>query len=321
VNSQGKIQIIAEIGSNHDGKLDKALELIDIAAECGADIAKFQSFLADEMVASSHENHGLLKRLEMPLEWYPKLMERCARRGIRFLSTATNFRTLDWMEEYGAWGYKVASCNITYTSLIDRLVEIGKPLIISTGMATFDEIFELANELKQRGQKSATFLHCIAKYPCPGHEMRLRNITVLQDVLPYPVGLSDHSKGVHMPAASVAMGVRMIEKHLTDNPDGFSPDHAVSITPEEFATMVSAVREIEQALVADFTPDRDTIHSMRRSLHFARDMIAGEEITRDCLLVTRPEDGILPRHLPSLLGRRLVRDVGGDDPLTWDKLA
>jgi len=312
------VLVTAEIGSNHDGDLGKALELVDIAAECGADIAKFQGFLADEMVAPNDPNYQMLKRLEMPRDWYPQLMERCTARGIDFLSTATNFTTLDWMEEFGAWGYKVASCNITYITLLDRLIEIGKPMIVSTGMASYDEIVWTANYLRDAGLEDVVFLHCISKYPTPGAEMRLRNIAVLREVLPYPVGLSDHSKGVHMPAAAVALGAQMIEKHLTDNPDGYSPDHGVSITPPEFRQMVDAVRETKAALVADFTPDQETIFAMRRSLHFRRDIAAGETISAEDIAVTRPEDGLLPRHLPELIGKRLLRPAAKDEAVAWE---
>ena len=313
-----QVLITAEIGSNHDGDLGKALELVDIAAECGADIAKFQGFLADEMVAPTDANYEMLKRLEMPREWYPKLMQRCTDRGIRFLSTATNFTTMDWMEEYGAWGYKVASCNITYTPLIDRLISIGKPLIVSTGMASYDEMVWTANYLRDAGLRDVTFLHCISKYPTPGHEMRLKNISVLQQVLPYPVGLSDHSKGVHMAAAAVALGACMVEKHLTDNPDGYSPDHGVSITPDEFAVMTAAVRETAAAMVADFTPDQETIFAMRRSLHFKKDLPAGSKVSAADLTVTRPEDGLLPRHLPEIIGQTLQQSVSKDEAVSWD---
>lgn len=315
-----KVLIIAEIGSNHDGDLDRALELIDIAADCGADIAKFQSFLADEMVAPSHPDHAMLKRLEMPRNWYPQLLERCRDRGLRFLSTATNFTTLGWMEEEGAWGYKVASCNITYAPLIDRLMEIGKPVIVSTGTSRLEEVIELARRLDAASQE-ASFLHCVSKYPCPPEEMRLLNITVLRNILPCPVGLSDHSHGMHLAVAAVALGARIIEKHLTNNKGGYSPDHGVAVLPDTFAAMVKAVRETEQALVADFTPNHEAIWRMRRSLHFTGPLPAGHVVRDQDLKVTRPEDGLPPTAMAQVVGCRLAAAVAADVPVQWSHLA
>jgi len=313
-----KVLVIAEIGSNHDGDLGHALDLIDVAADCGADVAKFQSFLAEEMLAPSHPNYPMLKKLEMPRAWYPKLMERCASRGVRFLSTATNFTSLAWMEEYGAWGYKVASCNITYEPLLEYLIRINKPIIISTGMATLEEILALSRRLGDAGMRDYAFLHCVSRYPVPATEMRLRNITVLKEILPCKVGLSDHSWGMHLAVAAVALGARIVEKHLTNNKQGYSPDHHVSILPDEFSRMVQAIRETEAALVANFAPDVESIHTMRRSLHFARSMQAGEEITAADLKVTRPEDGLLPGQQTAVIGRRLAQPVATDQPLSWD---
>jgi N,N'-diacetyllegionaminate synthase len=314
--SSGKVLIIAEIGSNHDGDLDKALRLIDVAADCGADVAKFQSFLADEMLAPDHPNYPMLKRLEMPREWYPRLMERCENKGLRFLSTATNFTTLGWMEALGAWSYKVASCNITYAPLLDRLMAIGKPVIVSTGMATLEEVIALARRFVACGLESA-FLHCVSKYPCPSEQMRLRNIAVLRDILPCPVGLSDHSHGSHLAVAAVALGARVVEKHLTNDANGYSPDHKVSVLPDTFAEMVRAIRETEQALVVDFAPDLEAITTMRRSLHFAASLPPGHVLTEADIKVTRPEDGLPPAVLPSIIGRRLIQAVTADQPIGW----
>lgn len=314
-----KVLVIAEIGSNHDGNIYKALTLIDVAADCGADVAKFQSFLAGEMLAPDHPNYPMLKRLEMPMEWYPRLMERCERKGLRFLSTATNFTTLGWMEELGAWGYKVASCNITYAPLLDRLMAIGKPVIVSTGMATLEEVISLARRFAACGLESA-FLHCVSKYPCPSEQMRLRNIAVLREILPCPVGLSDHSHGSHLAVAAVALGARVVEKHLTNDPKGYSPDHKVSVLPETFADMVRAIRETEQALVTDFAPDLEAMATMRRSLHFAASLPPGHVLTESDIKVTRPENGLPPSALPSVIGRRLTRPVVADEPMDWELL-
>ncbi len=313
-----RVTIIAEVGSNHDGDLARAAAHIDAAAACGADIVKFQSFLADEMVAPGSEHYDMLSQLQMPEAWYPELMAHCASRGVKFLSTATNFTSLGWMEAHGAVGYKVASGNITHRPLIDRLIAIGKPVIVSTGLATLEEIVALARHLRAGGLSDIAFLHCVSKYPTPPEAMRLKNISVLRNILDCRIGFSDHSEGAHLAVAAVALGARVVEKHFSLDKSGLSPDHDVSMPPDDFARMCAAIRETEQGLFADFTPDRDGIRQMRRSLHFSRDLRAGDTVAEADIKVTRPEDGLLPAALDSVLGRRLARDVSADDPVRGD---
>lgn len=312
MSNQERVTIIAEVGSNHDGNLESALAHIDAAAEAGADIVKFQGFLADEMVAKDDPNYGMLKQLEVPRDWYPKLMDRCRDCGVRFLSTATNHKTLDWMEEFGVWGYKLASCNITYWPLIERLVEIGKPIIFSTGLARLNEIDELANALTSRAFSDFAVLHCVSMYPTPPDALCLRNIAVLADRLPCPIGFSDHSVGIEAAIGAVAIGARIVEKHFTLTGEGFSPDHAVSSVPSEFAALCAAVRRMENSLGVGFEPDAGSLRDMRRSLHFSRDLKAGSLLSDEDIKVTRPEDGLSPKILQQIIGRRLVRDVQGD---------
>lgn len=315
-----RVLIIAEIGSNHNGDLNTALRLIDVAVECGADICKFQSFLVDALLAASDPNSESLRRLQVPREWYPVLMAHCQKKGVRFLSTATNGTTLDWMEEYGAWAYKVASCNITHRPLLQRLIAIGKPVIVSTGLATLDEIGALARHFLNSGLSEFAFLHCVSKYPAQPEDMRLRNITLLRELLPCPVGFSDHSSGTHMAVAAVALGARIVEKHISLDKAGIGMDHEVAILPDEFAAMCRAIRDTEKALFADVTPDRQGMFSMRRSLHFARDMAAGEILHADAVKIVRPEDGLSPDQLEYVTGRRLRISVAANSPITAEVL-
>ena len=314
------VHIIAEVGSNHDGSLESALAHVDAAAEAGADFVKFQGFLADEMVAPDHDSYAMLKRLEMPRDWYPQLMKQCQKRGVRFLSTATNFTTLGWMEEFGAWGYKVASCNITYQPMIDRLVEIGKPVIFSAGLATLEEIKGLASSLEAKGFTDFAVLHCIAQYPAPAAALNLRAIPILTAELSCPVGYSDHSLGNEAAIAAVALGARIIEKHFSLTGSGFSPDHDVASQPDEFAAMCEAVRNTEVAVGTEMEPDPKAIFSMRRSLHFVQSLKAGEVVSADDLKVIRPEDGLLPGEIARVVGCHLVKDVEAGAPVNWEIL-
>jgi sialic acid synthase SpsE len=317
LNENDRVLVIAEIGTNHDGSLSKALDLIDIAVDSGADIAKFQSFLADEMVAKSDANYPMLKRLEMPQDWYPILIKHCSDRGIRFLSTATNFLTLGWMEDLDVWGYKVASCNVSHTPLIDKLIDLGRPVIISTGLATLEEIIELSQKFDE-SSVDAAFLHCVSEYPCPPERMNIKNITVLSNAIKQPVGLSDHSKGYNLASAAIALGATVLEKHLTNNRDGYSPDHQVSLLPGEFSAMVAAVREIEQSLTSGFCPNPEAVRSMRRSLHFGASLPRGHIIAESDIKVVRPEGGLPPADLYSIIGCTLVEPVTEGQPLTLD---
>jgi sialic acid synthase SpsE len=315
------VKIIAEIGSNHNGELGTALELVSVAADCGADICKFQSFLVDDLLAHEDPNYERLRKLEMPEDWYPVLIEHCRSEGVAFLSTATNDLTLDWMEKYGAWGYKVASCNLTHRPLIDRLIGLNKPLIVSTGLASLEEILALAGYFDERGFAAYSFLHCVSKYPTPPAELRLKNIVVLKEILDCPIGFSDHSAGPHLAVAAVALGATIVEKHVSLTKSGIGMDHEVAVSPGDFRTMCRAIRDTEAALRADFTPDGEAIRAMRRSLHFSRDMRLGETIGDADLKVVRPEDGLPPADLETVIGRRLTRDVQANAPVTADALA
>jgi sialic acid synthase SpsE len=315
------ILIIAEVASNHNGDLDTALRLIDIAAECGADVVKFQSFIAKDIILPSDPIFDQLQKLEMPHEWYPVLMDRCAQRGVRFLSTATSFTTINWMEEFGVWGYKVASCNISFRPLIDRLVEIGKPVIFSTGLARIEEVKALADHLVKEGLRDFAFLHCVSKYPAPPEDLRLKNITLLRELLPCPIGYSDHSAGSHMAVTAVALGAKIVEKHISLDKKGIGMDHDVAILPDEFAVLCQAVRDAEKALTADVTPDVETMFTLRRSLHFACDLAAGETITPEAIKITRPEDGLLPKNNVAVLGCTVREPVKKDQPITEEVLA
>jgi sialic acid synthase SpsE len=309
------------VASNHNGDLDTALHLIDTAAECGADVVKFQSFIANDIILSTDPVFERLKKLEMPREWYPVLMERCALRDIRFLSTATSFTTINWMEEFGVWGYKVASCNISFQPLIDRLVEINKPVIFSTGFARIEEIKTLSDRLIKKGLNEFAFLHCVSKYPASAGDLRLKNITLLRELLPCPIGFSDHSTGTHMAPVAVALGAKIVEKHISLKKEGIGMDHDVAILPDEFAVLCQAVRDAENALKADVMPDVEGMFNMRRSLHFACALDAGETIAAEAIKVTRPEDGLLPENIEAVLGRTVCKPVKRDQPITKEVLA
>ena len=313
---QKSIKIIAEAGTNHNGILSTALEIIEVAADCGADIVKFQSFLVDDLLSSNDPNYDRMKKLEMPKEWYPELINCCNNHGVSFLSTATNFTTLKWMEEFNVSQYKVASCNITHRPLLDKLIEIGKPVIVSTGLANLDEILELAEYFNSNGFKNYSFLHCVSKYPTGPSDARLKNITFLKEKLKCKVGFSDHTQGYHLAVAAVALGAEIIEKHITLGKSDIGMDHEVAVLPGIFSELCSAIRDTEKALYADFSHDENAFLNMRRSLHFARDMSIGEIVKYTDLKIVRPEDGLPPSEMDCVMGKKLVKNVKYFQPVT-----
>ncbi len=315
--NENSVTIIAEIGSNHEGDLDLAIDLIRSTADAGADIVKFQSFIADELIPKSDQNYERIKNLELRKEWYPILIEECKLKGVKFLSTATSFTTLKWMDEYNVEGYKVASSNISYTQIIDKLITLKKPIILSTGMASLNEINNLHKKLKKSGLEHA-FLHCVSKYPVEPYEMNLGNIQYLLDNLDCEIGFSDHSLGDNMSVAAVSLGARIIEKHVTADKNGRGMDNAVSLLPDEFKSYCSSIRETEKALKVNFDQNNSIISTYRRSLHFSKNLAKGSIVKISDICTIRPEDGIKPVYLNDVIGKKLKDNVTKGAAIKWD---
>jgi len=315
--SKNQVTIIAEIGSNHEGDLDLAIELIRSCAEAGADIVKFQSFLADELILKSDANYERIKSLELRESWYPVLIEACKANNVKFLSTATSFTTLSWMDECNVEGYKVASSNISYTQIIDKLIKLNKPIILSTGMGTMNEIISIHKKLKANNIEHA-FLHCVSLYPAQPNEMNLGNIKYLMSNLECEIGFSDHSLGDNMGIAAVAIGARIIEKHVTADKNGRGMDNEVSLLPDEFKKYCFSIRETEKALKVHFNEDNSKFLMYRRSLHFANNLTKGSTIKSSDISTVRPESGIKPSSINEIIGRKVLNDVKKGSAIVWD---
>jgi len=316
--------IIAEIGSNHDGDFDTALRLMDIAREADADAVKFQSFLADHLVTRDNPDYALLKRLEVPRAWYPRLKREAEDRGLVFFSTATNDITLGWMEEIGVTLYKIGSPNLTHLPLIAMTAGFGKPVIVSTGMAGLKEIGEAVEMFTATGNTELALLHCVSVYPAEPSLLNLRAIETLAKAYPYPIGFSDHSLDIGTAVAAVALGARVIEKHVTLDRARPGPDHHYALEPEPFVAMGRNIRIVEQALGdgRKIVPAREAENSGRywRSLHAAHDLSAGAILSRDAIAIVRPNDGLHSRNIDAVVGLRLTRPVAAGAPITWDCL-
>lgn len=317
----GSTFIIAEIGSNHNGDLDTALKLINIAGDLGANAVKFQSFLADHLTTRDSDTYALLKRIEMPKAWYPVLKDAAGKRGMVFFSTATNPITLGWMMEVGVEMFKLASPNITHIPLIRHTASLGKPIIMSTGMATFQEIDEAVQAVFDTGNRQLALLHCVSEYPANPEGINLKFIGTLKRMYGLPVGFSDHTLGIGTAVGAVALGAQIIEKHITLSRQTPGPDHHYALEPSEFEGMVKAIRDVEKAVGSPAKQITEKERKLRfeyfRSLHAARDIRAGEEIREEMVAVIRPANGLHSRHLRDVVGRRAACDIPKDSPLTW----
>lgn len=321
LNDPSRSFVVAEIGSNHDGSFERALRLMDAAARAGADAVKFQSFLAEHLVRRDSADFELLKRLELPRDWYPRLKSEASARGMVFFSTATNEVTLGWLQENDVELYKIASPNISHIPLIARVASIGKPAIMSTGMADLAGIDEAVSAFVGGGNRRLCLLHCVSQYPAPPEAINLRFIATLRGLYPFPIGFSDHTLDLATSIAAVALGATVIEKHLTLDRAARGPDHHYALEPGEFAAMTRAIRTVNAALGAShktFTPaERELARNARRSLHAARSLRAGSRIAEKDVVVIRPDDGLHPRHLGDVLEMTLQHDVEEGAPLGW----
>jgi N,N'-diacetyllegionaminate synthase len=321
--------VIGEAGVNHDGDPERALALVDAAAEAGVDAVKFQTFDASRLVAvdapkaryqldgtdPQESQRTMLARLELDAPAHRALVARCAERGVVFLSTPFDAQSADLLEELGVPAFKLASPDLTNLPLIEHVARKGRPLLLSTGMAELDEVREAVATALGAGAPGVVVLHCVSAYPADPREANLRAITTLAEALGLPVGWSDHTLGEETALAAVALGAAVLEKHLTLDRTLPGPDHAASLEPDELARLVRAVRVVEAALgdgVKRPAPsEAENRRVVRRSLAAAYDLDAGTVVEAPMLLALRPGTGISPARLHDVVGRRLARPVRG----------
>ena len=328
--------IIAEAGVNHNGDLAMAKALVDAAAAAGVDIVKFQTFSADRLTTASakraayqiknapggESQHAMLKRLELTDAMHVELLAHCRRHGIEFLSTGFDIPSLEMLVELGLERLKVPSGEITNLPYLRSLGALGKPVIVSTGMATLGEIEEALDVLEHAGTARAdlTLLHCTTEYPAPMHEVNLRAMVALGSAFGLPVGYSDHTAGIEVPVAAVALGACVIEKHFTLNRSLPGPDHKASLEPGELTAMVGAIRNVELALGDGIKRPSDVEMQnravARKSIVAAQPIRAGEPFTAENLTTKRPGDGTSPMRWDAMMGRVAHRDYAVDEQVS-----
>ena len=328
-----KVLIIAEAGVNHNGDLKIAKKLVDAAAEAGADLVKFQTFNADRLVTnaarkaayqiqatgSRESQHEMLRRLELTEDMHQELIAHCAARNIGFFSTGFDIKSVDLLMSFGQNHFKIPSGEITNLPYLRHIGQLGRPVILSTGMATMEEIKSALQILENSGtpKKSITVLHCTTEYPTPMPEVNLRAMISIRDNFGVKVGYSDHTLGIEVAIAAVAMGATVIEKHFTLDRNLPGPDHKASLEPKELKAMVAAIRSIEVALgdgIKRPTPsEAQNIPVVRKSIIASKSIQLGEVFTTKNLTTKRPGTGISPMRFDEVLGKNAKRDFAEDD--------
>lgn len=327
--------VIAELSANHDQSYEKAVRLVHAAAAAGADAIKIQTYTADTLTIDSDAApfriqegtlwsgrtlHELYQEAYTPWEWQPKLRDEAAKLGLPLFSTPFDPSAVDFLEKMGVPAYKIASFEIVDIPLIEHVASKRKPMIMSTGMASRDEVRDAVDAARRAGAPSIALLKCTSAYPAEPEEMNLATISDLARTFDVVAGLSDHTLGTSVPVAAVALGARIVEKHLAMSRDDKGPDSAFSLTPDEFGEMVRAIRTTERSLgQVQYGPGERERKSLafRRSLFVVQDVKAGERFTSENVRSIRPAHGLPPKHIGAVIGARATRDIARGTPLEW----
>jgi N-acetylneuraminate synthase len=330
--------VIAEAGVNHDGDIEKALRLIDVAADAGADAVKFQTFSAERLVAASapkaeYQKRGtaaaesqlaMLQRLELSTDDHHTLRAHAEAHGIEFMSTPFDERCADFLLELGVKRFKVSSGDLTNLPFIRHLAETRLPVVLSTGMATLGEVERAIDAFHGAGGEALSILHCTSNYPAEPQNVNLRAMQTLATAFGLPTGYSDHSLGIEIPIAAVALGARLIEKHFTIDTNAPGPDHAASLTPRQLTDMVLGIRTVELALGDGIKKPRPTEREIaavaRKSIFADMAIPAGSRIQRSQLTMRRPGTGLGAELLEIVVGRLATRDIGAGEMLGLEHL-
>ena len=326
-----KTLIIAEAGVNHNGSLELAKKLVDKAVYANADVIKFQTFKAENLttktapkadyqninMSGENNQYKMLKNLELKNEAFVELKKYCQTKGIEFLSTAFDISSIEFLTDLGIERWKIPSGEITNLPYLKKIAEQDKPIILSTGMCTIEDISHALLILNGNGTKDITILHCTTEYPTPFEDVNLKAMRTISDVFNVPVGYSDHTKGIEVPIAAVALGAVVIEKHFTLDRNMDGPDHKASLEPDELKAMVESIRNIEAALGDGIKQpaesEKKNMAIARKSIISKKRIKAGELFTEENLTVKRPGDGISPMRWYEVIGKVAIRDFEEDE--------
>ena len=329
--------IIAEAGVNHNGNLQLAKKLVDAAKFAGVDAVKFQTFKTEELVtrkapqaeyqkknAKAKSQFEMLKQLELSESEFREIFKYCRKKKIIFLSTPFDEKSAEFLNDLGVMAFKIGSGDITNIPLIRTVAEFGKPVILSSGMATMAEVTEAVKAIYKQGNRKLILLHCTSNYPADIKDVNLKAMNALRDKFSVPVGYSDHTKGIEVSLAAVAIGACVIEKHFTLSKKMKGPDHKASIEPDEFSKLVKKIKMIEIALGNGIKKPSDSekkiMEIVRKSVVSARKIKKGEKIISEMLKVKRPGTGIKSGEMIKVVGKTALKDIGKNEILFWKYL-
>lgn len=321
---------VAEAGINHNGDVDIAKKLVDAAKECGADAIKFQTFKAKKLlsknivvpehIGTSEDLVEMVHKLELSEEAHREVKRYCDKKNIMFLSTPLDNMSVDLLDELEVSAFKIASCDLDNLPLLGYVAGKGKPIILSTGMGTIDEIREALDTIQGKGNDQVILLHCVSLYPPKVSLVNLRAMETMKEVFSNPIGYSDHTIGITIPLAAAALGACVIEKHFTLDKNMDGPDHAISADPEDMRRMVDGIREIEAAFgTGEKAPQAQELEmkkSFRRSIIAVSDIAEGMTITEDMITYKRPGTGLSPKFAEQIIGKCAKRNIEADDFVT-----
>lgn len=331
--------IIAEAGSNHNKDFETAFRLVDIAAEANADSVKFQIFSADTIAAKTKHPiavikdkfnaygstlHELYEKIETPREWLGEIANYCKKKRITFLCTPFDIDGVDQLMELNVSAFKIASFEMVDIPFLRYIAKKGKPMILSTGMATLGEIEESVTAITDEGNDDIVLLHCGIEYPPKWEDVNLAAMSTMDRAFPYHIGYSDHTLGNVVPVAAVALNAKVIEKHFTFDKNAIGPDHGFAASPEELKDMVIAIRNCELAIGSPIKrpTESEMIHLKRgrRSIFASCHISKGEVISKEMLSILRPNVGLSPKFYDTIIGRRAAVDIKAHEPITWNEI-
>ena len=331
--------IIAELSANHGQNIENAIALIKVAKDSGADAIKLQTYRADTITIDCDSDPFMIKKgtawegqrlydlyeeAHTPWEWHQTIFDEAAKHGLHCFSSPFDDTAVDFLEELNAPAYKIASFEIVDHGLIAKVAQTGKPMIMSTGMASKNEVAEAVEVARSHGCTQLALLKCVSAYPAPANEMHLSTIQDLSQSFDCPAGLSDHTLGITIPTAAASIGACIIEKHFTLKRADGGPDSHFSLEPHEFNEMVTAVREAQSAISTpsyDLTKSQEASRMFRRSLFAIKDIKSGEPLTSENVRSIRPGHGLAPKHLDEILTKQATTDIVRGTPLSWEILS
>ncbi|WP_135076142.1 pseudaminic acid synthase [Terasakiella sp. SH-1] len=329
--------VIAELSGNHGGSLEKCLELFHAACDTGADAIKLQAYRPDTITLNTSNGdfaiakdnawaayknlYNLYEYAHTPWEWFPQLFEEAEKRGVKLFGSVFDETSVDELEKYPCPAYKIASPEIIDIGLLKKVAKTGKPVIVSTGLANIGDVYEAVSCLREYGCEDIVLLKCTTAYPTPPEEVNLRTIENLRETFGCLAGLSDHTTGIGVSVAAVALGACMIEKHIKLEDDEETVDSFFSLTISEFQNMITEIRRAEQAVGTvryDLTPEAAKNKNGRRSLYVSAQMKKGDMFTENNIKSVRPGFGLAPKYKDKVLGRKATQDLEVGDRLSWD---